>query len=581
MTTSETISTGAGSPAAGTVPTLAWRGVSQSFLVSGELRLVLDSIDLDVARGSIVSLIGPSGCGKTTLLKLAAGFETPTLGEVLSDGQPVTGFNVGIGYITQESNLYPWMTLRENVELPLGVLGVPAEERAARVSRMIEMVGLSGFEENYPHQLSGGMQKRASIIRTMIYEPDVVLMDEPFVGLDSPTRMTLFDDLLRLWAETPSTMLLVTHDLSEAITLSDEIVVMTRRPGTIKDRFPVEMDRRRDAFNITGQAGYVATYERIWASLRDEVLPGAGEARPDRQSPSAVEDRAGLAQRRRAVAERRTGSAAAAPARRARTTTVGLWQTALVIAFLALWQLASSRGWISDFLYSNPVEVVQRLVAVLAGEATNGNTVYDNLLFTMRVILIGYAIGAAAGLLLGFALARLALVGRILEPFFLAVQGVPKIALAPLFVLILGIGVESKVGVVVMEVFFIVFFSTLTGVIGVNEDHVRLARVMGASTPIIVRKVFVPSALPSIMNGLKLGVPFALTGAIIGEFMASTKGLGWYVHYAAQTLDASGLFVGILVLVVIIVLLGLIVSAIERRVLSWRPRRGRSMTPVE
>ena len=183
----------------------------------------------------------------------------------------MTKLNTEVGFVTQESNLWPWMTLYQNVEFPLRVRGVPARERRERVMEHIKMVGLSGFEKHYPHQLSGGMQKRASIIRTMVYEPDIVLMDEPFGPLDAQTKMLLQRDLLRVWDMRKQTIMFVTHDLVEAVALSDNVVVMSARPGRIKGVFPISVERPRDVFQIHAAEGFAEDYERIWSSFRSEL----------------------------------------------------------------------------------------------------------------------------------------------------------------------------------------------------------------------------------------------------------------------------------------------------------------------
>ena len=187
-------------------------------------------------------------------------------------GEPVAGINTAVGYVTQDSNLYPWMTLRQNVEFPLEIRGVPARERRERADEYIAMVGLEGFEGHYPYQLSGGMQKRGSIIRTMIYDPSVILMDEPFGPLDAQTRMVLQAELLRISRLKQQTILFITHDLTEAIALSDVVVVMSARPGRIKQVFDIPLAHPRDVFQIHAHPGFAEIYAEIWDCFRSEVL---------------------------------------------------------------------------------------------------------------------------------------------------------------------------------------------------------------------------------------------------------------------------------------------------------------------
>ncbi|MBI2369432.1 MAG: ABC transporter ATP-binding protein [Deltaproteobacteria bacterium] len=186
--------------------------------------LALRDITLDVADGEFVTLVGPSGCGKSTLLHMVAGLHPATAGAIRYKGREVTQVNTGIGYITQGDNLLPWRTLQGNVELAMEFKGLPPAERRERAREYIHLVGLDGFEEFYPHELSGGMRKRAGIIRTLAWDPPAILMDEPFGPLDAQTRTILQDELLKLWARTQRTTLFVTHDLVESIALSDRIV---------------------------------------------------------------------------------------------------------------------------------------------------------------------------------------------------------------------------------------------------------------------------------------------------------------------------------------------------------------------
>ncbi len=262
-----------------TDPIIHYEHITKRFWSRGSEITALDDVSLTLGENEFTSIVGPSGCGKTTLLRLAAGLEDSTEGQTLFRGEPVEGINTKVGYVTQDSNLYPWMTLRQNVEFPLEIQGVPAGERRDKVDAFIRMVGLQGFENHWPYQLSGGMQKRGSIIRTMVYGPSTVLMDEPLGPLDAQTRMVLQNDLLRIWGEQRQTILFITHDLTEAIALSDTVVVMSARPGTIKAVFDIPLDRPRDVFQIHTQAGFGEVYDEIWENFRSEIV-GATDAKP-------------------------------------------------------------------------------------------------------------------------------------------------------------------------------------------------------------------------------------------------------------------------------------------------------------
>ena len=250
---------------------LSVEGVSKEYHVRGKKVLALDSIDLAVAQGEFVTVVGPSGCGKSTLLNLIVGLLRSSSGRILFRGDPINGICTEIGYVTQKDNLLPWRTLIENVEIALEIRGIENSARRQRAEELIGQVGLSGFEDHYPHELSGGMRQRANIIRTLIYDPELILMDEPFGPLDAQTRVVLQDQLLKLWLASRKTIVFITHDLVEAITLADRVVLMTSRPGRIKSIENVTIPRPRDVFQIHERPEFRSAYERLWEQLRPEV----------------------------------------------------------------------------------------------------------------------------------------------------------------------------------------------------------------------------------------------------------------------------------------------------------------------
>ena len=256
-------------------PILSLRGLSRDFVTRGRVIQAMAGLSLDVGAGEFLTIVGPSGCGKSTLLNIVSGLLPPSGGDVLYKGTPVGGVNTEIGYVTQADNLYPWRTLRANVEFPLEIRRVPRAERARRATALIERVGLGGFEDHYPYELSGGMRQRANIIRTLVYDPEVILMDEPFGPLDAQTRLILQDQLLGLWDAARKTIVFITHDLAEAVALADRVVVMTARPGRIKRICPVPLKRPRDLFHLHDHEQFRVTYDTLWDDLEEEVMKAA------------------------------------------------------------------------------------------------------------------------------------------------------------------------------------------------------------------------------------------------------------------------------------------------------------------
>lgn len=207
--------------------------------------LALDDVSLSVAAGELVSIVGPSGCGKSTLLRMIAGLHAATTGEVSVGAEPITAPSAERGLVFQDPSLFPWLTVRKNIEAGLVARGVLREKRA-EVDEFMRLVGLESFANSFPHHLSGGMAQRVSLARALINRPRVLLLDEPLGALDAFTRMRMQDEVLRLWRAHGTTMLFVTHDIDEAIYMSDRIVIMTQRPGKIQQIIPVTLERPRD-----------------------------------------------------------------------------------------------------------------------------------------------------------------------------------------------------------------------------------------------------------------------------------------------------------------------------------------------
>jgi NitT/TauT family transport system ATP-binding protein len=250
---------------------LSLQNISKRFFARDRIINALEEISLDVASGEFLTMVGPSGCGKSTILNIASGLMAPTEGTVKLDGRPVEGVTRQVGYVTQQPNLMPWRTLIDNVSFPLQLAGAAKSDRHDRAAELIAMVGLAGFEKSYPHELSGGMRQRANIIRTLIYSPKVILMDEPFGPLDAQTRVVLQDQLLNIWSQTGVTIIFITHDLHEAIGLGDRVVLLSSRPGRIIRVDKVTMPRPRDVFRMHDSTDFRALYDAIWVELERQV----------------------------------------------------------------------------------------------------------------------------------------------------------------------------------------------------------------------------------------------------------------------------------------------------------------------
>ena len=241
--------------------------------------LALDGVNVDIHDGEFVSVIGPSGCGKTTLLRIVAGLTGLDGGQVLVDDKPVTGPGPERAMVFQSFGLFPWKNVLDNVKFPLVIKKMPDAEANDIARRFVEKVGLAGFEDSHPGQLSGGMQQRVGLARALATDPEVLLMDEPFGAIDAQTRELMQEELLRLWADSGKTVMFVTHDLDEAVTLADRVVVLTRGPGTVRTIVPVDLPRPRWEYDFRGNKNFTDVRTQIWSMLRQDVAAQESQRR--------------------------------------------------------------------------------------------------------------------------------------------------------------------------------------------------------------------------------------------------------------------------------------------------------------
>jgi NitT/TauT family transport system ATP-binding protein len=261
---------------AGNAGKIEIRGLVRSFkkkgnaALRGERFFALKDFNLEINRGEFITIVGPSGCGKSTLLDLLIGLSRPDEGQILIDGKPVKGPAFDRGIVLQGYALFPWRTVRRNVEFGLEIKGTPRKERRAKSDHFIKLVDLTGFENHYPHELSGGMQQRVAIARALAYDPEVLLMDEPFAAVDAQTRETMQDEILAIWEKTGKTIIFVTHSIEEAVGLADRVAVMSRQPGTVKTVVKVDLPRPRRIGDVRNSPEFSVLSSRIWELLQDK-----------------------------------------------------------------------------------------------------------------------------------------------------------------------------------------------------------------------------------------------------------------------------------------------------------------------
>jgi NitT/TauT family transport system ATP-binding protein len=257
---------------------ISFEQVRKEFLIRGEgggpsrQFTALEDFTLDVRAGEFLALVGPSGCGKSTLLDLLGGLAVPTSGRILLEGRPIVGPARDRGIVFQQYALFPWRTAAQNVEFGLDIAGMRSRERRDRARHYLDLVGLGAFGNRYPHELSGGMKQRVAIARSLAYDPEVLLMDEPFAALDAQTRETLQGELLRIWRATGKTIVFITHGIDEAVVLGQRVAIMTSRPGRIKQVVDVPDELHSETEDVRSLSTFGQTRHEVWSVLRDEVL---------------------------------------------------------------------------------------------------------------------------------------------------------------------------------------------------------------------------------------------------------------------------------------------------------------------
>jgi NitT/TauT family transport system ATP-binding protein len=259
-------------PKAGVTPAIDFHDVSLRFISNtGDATVALRNFSMSVARGEFVAIVGPTGCGKSTTLNMITGLLKPTVGEVEVMGQPVDGIDPRIGFVFQSDAVFPWKSVRDNVAAGPMFRGKSKVEAHRMADDWIHRVGLAGFGNHYPHQLSGGMRKRVALAQTFINQPEILLMDEPFSALDMQTRTLMQDELLQIWSGNGGSVVFVTHDLEEAIALADRVFVLSARPATLKRVYDIDLPRPRVMSEVRYDPQFIELSKRIWADLREEV----------------------------------------------------------------------------------------------------------------------------------------------------------------------------------------------------------------------------------------------------------------------------------------------------------------------
>jgi NitT/TauT family transport system ATP-binding protein len=530
----------------------------------GSIVVAIENVTFEIPRGQFVCIVGPSGCGKSTLIRILAGLEQATAGHTDTGERNASR---PPAMVFQEASLFPWLTVEDNVAYPLRLQGVGKAARGERTQPLLEMTNLGGFSHAYPHQLSGGMKQRASVARALIDDAsDLLLMDEPFGALDEQTRIGLQQELLRIWDQSKKTVIFITHSVEEALSLADRVLVMSARPGRIVADIEVPFARPRNVLALRREPAFGELTFKIWQLLKhDEAAAEIGKI----AEPSAATET--MAARITVPQPPAAGSGALdpaslealvrPPARDKILQVLGMFSPLLV---LLVWEALTRSGALDFRFFPAPSAIFETFWQLV----TSGTLLTDTLATAARVA-IGFAMGAVPALALGLVLGLWRVPRLILNPIFSALYPVPKIAIFPLLLLLLGVGEMSKYVLIAVVAFFLVFFNTLTGVLQIPRIYLDVAKNAGASQLQLFGTVAWPAALPGIFTGLRLAIGTAFVVIAAVEFVGAKSGLGYAIWSAWQTFAVEKMYVGIVAISAVGYLSILLIDLVERLTMPW------------
>ena len=485
--------------------------------------LALDQVSLAVGNREFVALLGPSGCGKSTLLYLIGGFLPVETGTIAIDGNPVAGPGPDRGIVFQHFALFPWKTVRGNILYGLERQGMARQEREKRAQDFIELVGLTGFEDSYPSQLSGGMKQRTAIARTLAFDPKILLMDEPFGALDAQTRGLMQSELLRIWQRTPKTVIFVTHDVQEAVYLADRVAVMSARPGRIKTIVDTKFDKNDP--NIHKAPAFVEKGRRDLEPGERRSHQGAGKARAMKQ--------------------------------------VTRYLPLLLLA--VAWELAARFELVSTSALPPLSDVIRAWIELLK----DGDLI-SNAASSLYRAGAGLALAILIGATLGIVMAWWKPVNVLLAPLVEMFYPLPKSALIPVTVIWLGYGDGSKILLIFLGCMLPVTIGAFNGARSSEQALVWSARSMGANRLRMLWDVVVPSAMPELLNGVRTALALAFILLVSSELIVAQKGFG----YLIGSLGANGSYDAMYAVVLTVAFLGFaadrVYLVITKRTLAWR-----------
>ncbi len=492
---------------------------------SGEPFTAIRDVTLTVEPGQFCAIVGPTGCGKSTTLGQVSGLDRPSAGSVRVGGREVHGVTSGVSFMFQADALFPWKSVLGNVMIGPTLNGTSRKDAVALARDWLRRVGLAGFEDRYPHQLSGGMRKRVAMAAALINSPRILLMDEPFGALDVQTKAIMQTELLGLWEQLRPSVLFITHDLDEAVALADRVLVMTSEPrldqAELRHRPPPPAGRG------AGDPARAALPRAAEPDLGLAQGRGTARVRADGRCGMSVVSDVTVKQQRTVTAEPDAEiRQAARRAKRRRVFWLWIARLGLAVFIIGGWQLCTAQGWVDKFYYGQPSLIWKSLVQLFT-KGTEFGSMWDDIAVTLQEAVYGFLLGTAVGVIFGLLLGQNRFLADVLNPYIKIVNAVPRIILGGIFLVAFGLGIFPKILLAGVLVFFIVFFNAFQGVREVNPNLVANVKVLGASPLQVARHVTIPSALTWIIASLHTAFGFAIIGALVRRFSGRNAASGW------------------------------------------------------
>jgi ABC-type nitrate/sulfonate/bicarbonate transport system ATPase subunit/ABC-type nitrate/sulfonate/bicarbonate transport system permease component len=518
---------------------------------------VLGPIDLSVKPGEFVVIVGASGCGKSTLLNAVGGHVQAAQGSVRLAGKLVERPQRTVATVFQKANLFPWLSVRDNVALGLKLNGMSANLRRQRADEMLELVGLGGLGDRPPYELSGGMQQRVALARALAGKPSLLLMDEPFSALDAITRVRMQNELVAIWKRTGTTIIFITHDVDEALALGQRVVVLGGSPGVSRFELDTASYSAEPASSVNGAA-------------EGEVRSDDG---PVERSRILRELAAESARHEQAEQAEQAGKAAAAPRSGRRLEALRMIALGLTvpIAVAVAWVLAVRTEAVSPTFLPSPETVWDTSKSIIT-DGYRGTPIWQHLWTSMSNVAISFVVVTLIAVPLGFFMGLNRSVQAVADPIVEFIRPLPPLAYLTLLVIWLGIGQTTQVTLLAVTAFPILTAAARSAAMSVPEEMKKTARSFGASRVQVFREVIVRASLPEVLTGLRVVVGVMFATVIAAEMVAARGGIGWMILDASRFLRADVIFFGIFLMILIGFSIDRLFRVIER---LWAPWRGK------